>query len=338
MFLFSKPILLIDKMKSIDIVTNGSGIYEVTHDEANITYTNDPTMIQLFKESELRFAGPNPNNYILFNDELWRIIGLLNTPEGKRVKLVRNESIGNYVWDSTRNEINWGIGVNEWSQSKVKQLLNEGPYYHRTSGFCFIDRGNVTQACDFSEKGLSETSKNMIDLITWNTGSNGSVSNTSITTSQFYSFERSKNTGKICSSSSTGCNDTVLRTFTWQGKVGLMHPSDYGYATIGGENSDRNFCLSIPLYQWKEEKECYENNWIYTNQSQWLMNPATNSERATFAFYIYGEDGYVQGVHAGCGPDCSFNTVRPTIYLSKDLKIVRGSGSYDNPFIIVSNE
>ena len=35
--------------------------------------------------------GANPNNYVKFNNELWRIIGLVNTPEGQRVKIIRND-------------------------------------------------------------------------------------------------------------------------------------------------------------------------------------------------------------------------------------------------------
>ena len=80
--------------KPIKAITSGAGLYEVAHESVSGT-TND----EGFKETEFRYAGKDPNNYITFNDETWRIIGLVNvmTEENKveqRVKIVKNESIG----------------------------------------------------------------------------------------------------------------------------------------------------------------------------------------------------------------------------------------------------
>ena len=77
-------------------------------------------------------------------------------------------------------------------------LLNHGPYYNRTSGTCYNEYNNSTKDCDFSSTGLLKESKNMIDTITWNTGSSGTLSYKSINTNMSYSLERSNNTGKIC--------------------------------------------------------------------------------------------------------------------------------------------
>ena len=94
---YLEPLLeLADTIKKIPVVTSGNGLYEVSHSDANITYTSDSTAINNLKQTEYRFAGNNPNNYVNFNNEVWRVIGLVNTPEGQRIKLVRNESIGSY--------------------------------------------------------------------------------------------------------------------------------------------------------------------------------------------------------------------------------------------------
>jgi len=226
--------------KEIPVVSSGNGLYEVSHKDAEITYTEDTELQNKLKQTEYRYAEQNPDNYVKFNNELWRVIGLVNTPEGQRIKIVRNESIGEYSWDSSVSSINDGQGINEWSQSKMMLLLNHGPYYLRTSGICYNGVNNATIACDFSESGLMDESKNMIDAITWNLGSNDGViytySNTN--TIDFYHQERSKNTGKICSSGDY-CTDQVLRTVAWNGNVGLMYPSDYGYATSGGDTTNR---------------------------------------------------------------------------------------------------
>ena len=57
-------------------------------------------------DENIRYYGSNPNNYVLFNNELWRIIGVF----GDNVKLVRNESLGILSWDVTSGiNKNWGI-------------------------------------------------------------------------------------------------------------------------------------------------------------------------------------------------------------------------------------
>ena len=60
---------------------------------------------QLAATTDYRYIGANPNNYVKFNDELWRIIGVFDTDDGtgkveKRMKIIRNESIGDYAWDN----------------------------------------------------------------------------------------------------------------------------------------------------------------------------------------------------------------------------------------------
>ena len=64
-----------------------------------------PATEQLEAVTDYRYTGANPNNYVSFNNELWRIIGVFPTDDGtgnieNRVKIIRNESIGeDYMWD-----------------------------------------------------------------------------------------------------------------------------------------------------------------------------------------------------------------------------------------------
>ncbi len=137
---------------------------------------NEITLVKYLKnlESEelveddfgnLRYIGANPNNYVSFNNELWRIIGVMKdieNPDGTKedkVKIIRSESIGNYSWS---NESNYG--KNNWSKSALQKVLNEGAYYNRTSGNCPSGANGATTTCDFSNNGLTEEAKSMIDL------------------------------------------------------------------------------------------------------------------------------------------------------------------------------
>ena len=55
-------------------------------------------------DNNLRYVGVDPNNYVSFNNELWRIIGAFNNIDdgtGKketRLKIIRSEPIGKYSW------------------------------------------------------------------------------------------------------------------------------------------------------------------------------------------------------------------------------------------------
>ena len=59
------------------------------------------------------YKGANPNNYITFNNETWRIISI--EADGS-IKIMRNESIGSRAWDSSNS--------NDWESSDIKTYLN----------------------------------------------------------------------------------------------------------------------------------------------------------------------------------------------------------------------
>jgi len=315
--------------ESIPLVNSGNGLYGVSHEDANITFIDDTEVQNRLKQTEYRYAGPNPNNYVRFNNELWRMIGLVNTPQGLRVKMIRNEMIDSYSWDSSASSINNGKGINEWSGADLMELLNHGPYYLRTSGICYNGVNNATIACDFSESGLMDESKNMIDTITWNLGSNDGViytySNTN--TIDFYHQERSKNTGKICSSGDY-CTDQVLRTVAWNGNVGLMYPSDYGYATSGGSEVSRSACLNKELYRWNDNavSDCKLNSWIYDSSNfQWTLT--------SLAYFVYANAVLcVLGNGSLDDNDNNARAVRPSVYLRSNIKITSGDGTIESPY------
>ena len=78
---------------------------------------------ELYKDEhgDIRYYGAAPNNYVSFNNELWRIIGVI---DGK-IKIIRNESIGDMQWNSTLN--------NNWNNASLKSYLNKD-YYNSIDG------------------------------------------------------------------------------------------------------------------------------------------------------------------------------------------------------------
>ncbi len=282
---------------------------------------------------------------------LWRIIGVMKDVDDgtgnkkDRVKLIRAESIGLYSWDTSESSVNGGEGVNEWSQADLMKLLNPGYesesvggslYWNNKSGTCYNHEKNGTRSCNFTSTGIKDSMKDFIDSAVWNTGSKGRFgfpSSNDGLVEYFYEYERSNNTGKICTSDGSkydNCNDTVERTTTWTGKVGLMYPSDYGYATSGGSTTDRATCLNTNLSSWSSSSvsDCKNNDWLFNNSYQWTISPSTHSSRATDAFRVASDGGVYNSA--------AYNNwaVLPVVYLTSYVGVQSGDGSSGNPFIL----
>ena len=288
-----------------------------------------------------RYIGADPNNYVSIDGDIWRIIGTMKDVDDgtgnkeDRVKLIRASSIGSYSWDTSESSVNNGYGVNEWSQADLMKLLNPGYesesvggslYWNNQSGKCYYSNNNGTTSCNFTSTGIKDKLKTLISDVVWNTGA--STTSSQIAT-KFYTEERGTRNGKICSSG-TKCNDDLERTTTWTGKVGLMYPSDYGYATSGGSTTDRATCLNTKLYSWDSSNvsDCKNNDWLFSNSWQWTMSPFAYSSGASIAFNV-SSDGDVSNGNAYYN-----RAVLPVVYLTSNVGVQSGDGSLGNPFIL----
>ena len=264
-------------------------------------------------DNNLRYIGATPNNYVRFNNELWRIIGVFNNIDNgsstkeTRLKIIRDESIGRYSWDNKGD-----YGENDWSTSAIQQVLNSGVYWNRTSGECPYWSNGATTTCDFSTTGLTEEAKSMIDNAAWNLG--GSSTYNDVTTSMFYERER-------------GTTVYTGRPTKWIGQIGLMYPSDYGYATSGG-STGRDTCLATELYNWSSSSysDCKNNDWLYKRgTTQWTLTPYS-----AYSNYVFRVGS---GVSDNFASDAAI-AVSPALYLSSNVKISGGDGSENSPFVL----
>jgi len=272
-------------------------------------------------DQNIRYYGSNPNNYVKFNNELWRIIGVF----GNNVKLVRSEKLGDLSWDSSESSINGGGGVNEWSQADLKNYLNT-MYYGGTTVTCYSSYDNQTTTCPTNI--LDNNAKTLIDYHTWNTGApnyNELYNSTteSFDTVEFYKAERGTVNGKICTSGDY-CNDTVNRTITWTGYIGLPYITDWVYAS---SESDCNTKIdqSSPY-------KCKNNNWMHYgstgNDVTWYLSPKASASHASVVWFVNG-DGFAGGSDAS-GALAFF----PAIYLKSNILIESGTGTSSNPYIL----
>ena len=222
---------------------NNSGLYTITH-EADTTLqigTNESV-------TEYRYRGASPKNYVTFNNEVWRIIGVFPTDDGtgkieNRIKIIRNESIAPQKWNTTR--VASTSSYNNWTGATLQIYLN-GDYYN----------------------SLIDTSQSMISSLKYYLGGHASYL---IDTSQMYKNERKISGGTYY----YGTNPN-----NWIGKIGLMYLSDYGYAT------DLNLCTQTLLDYYNTN--CKNNNWLFNSTYQWTISPWSSSASLVFNVFSDG--------------------------------------------------
>ena len=254
-------------------------------------------------DNNIRYIGANPDNYVYFNCsdysnqsdstcEKWRIIGVfknMTKADGSKADLVK------IIRDDDLGYIGWNSNeVNVWSTASLQKTLN-GSYYNGTY---------ATGALK------NDTTRNAIESVVWNIGGLSADENV---VDVLYSEER---------------GTTVYSGYaTWTGKIALMYPSDYGYATAGGTKTDRMSCLSKSLgYDgWREASDCYNNDYLYkSGYIQWTLASCSLYNYV----YLIEDNGYLS----------SYNTlqvpykVHPTLYLKSDISISKGEGSNESPY------
>lgn len=196
--------------------------------------------------------------------------------------------------------------------------VNNSLYYNTKSGNCYNDGHLKYTSCDFSNSGLKNVeTKNNIENVIWNIGGNYvSSGNASLTPNISYSQERSNG---VYSGHKT----------SWIGQIGLIYPSDYGYATSGGQTMNRNACLNSTMFNWSTSDyvDCKNNNYLYKeNETQWTLTADANSNNHLINIYTSGNVNRYDSLSYW------FPSIYPTLYLKSNISITSGDGSSTSPY------
>ena len=370
--------------------------------------SSSPWILTEDHTGEWRYAGRNPDNYIQFNGELWRIIGLMpnmtyctgtynttaecnTTATGSLVKIIRNASLGGFYYDSKQTGVGSSTtlnGSNDWSDSQLMLMLN-GTHYLKTAydinnaklhnnyvvsnddqktvydngmnhgihwsilnyfdddGTTNVYKPSVATTNSYSSalgtvsSKIASTSINQIATARWYLyGTSSYTTAAEGTASVLYNKERNINsTGTLFNSTSAPEN----RPAYWYGKIGLIYPSDFGYATNGNGTDSGNYsrsgCLEYQMSAWNGDYKtyCTGNDWIWYNNitstagstgiAHWMISPDTSS---AFKEFVGLSDGslYTNTVTGNNYP------VVPVLYLNNKLFLAGGTGKWNDPYTI----
>ncbi len=279
------------------------------------TYTNtDGETV----DTGYRYEGNDPNNYVYFNGEIWRIIGVFETytvdedgnvsssPE-MLTKLIDPDGIGGYSWDTGSNE--WGGYNTIYDSANLYKILNN--YYYNstdgtTSGYCYLYSSTIVGDCNFTESGISDGYRDLIENVVWYTGGIQSASYASV----FYEAERG---------TTTYLNS---RSTTATGYIGLLYVSDYGYSVL---ESSCARTTSVGSYS---SSLCAGSSWMMFGETLWTMVPDSSGAGKIWIVNYVGNTGY------SSDNNVFGYFVHPTLYLNSDAKIIGGDGSYESPYVL----
>ncbi len=337
--------------------------------------TDDP-------DNNIRYIGKDPGNYVYFNCsdysnqtadtcEKWRIIGVFNNitkEDGTKenlVKIIRNESIGSFLFDGKSDGHGTGTniyGSNDWTDSHLMMMLNPNDYLK--SGYTI--ENNIVK--DSNNKPIYQNMgsyyNGSIGCIPKERPTGGSSSGSSGSKPSGSTNENSTTNSYNCTSidfTSTGLkNDTTRNAIesvmwnigaittsltanetysaergtsvasghstTWTGKIALMYPSDYVYTNIGGTTYNRDSCLGLMATEWNND-ECSNNNYLNGSSTKlWIL-----SQPLSGSSYYFINNGRLS-ISIPNNYD-----VKPTLYLKSNISITSGDGSSASPYQLSLN-
>ncbi len=271
-------------------------------------------------------------NYVTFNNEMWRIVGIFNEENAsgvveERIKLVKDEPISletEVETTITKNGVTYNTFASTtgtkykyfyWNYPDANYTGNKNDWTKAGSQYYL----NETYYNNLSNNNLIEEMKYYLGNVT--TDSSGFLSETN---AEVYTQERGS---VVCDSSVTefsqnsSCNIWYGNQATWNGKIALLYPSDFGYASdVANWSND---------YQTGYSNGLSLTNWMFNNEmfGTWFLSPSSlDPDHASVVLY----GGNLGGFGASNGA-----ALRPVLSLNSQTMIISGTGSYEDPYQLI---
>ena len=279
------------------------------------TYTNAN---QEAGDNSYRYAGADPNNYVCFGsveetcpaENLYRIIGVFDDDKDSnyQIKLIKADYTTSAMLGTDGRDYDgtYSSPTSNYKGSMDTSTIATYRWNYDTSVSTYGSNNWTTS--EFNTINLNTNYWNYLGAIwqnlivetTWHLGGMTSYNNTA---KAFYDGERN-NTGY-------GSNPT-----TYSDEIGLMYPSDYGYAA-----SPEAWITDLYDY---ESSAITSNNWMYMGLYEWTITPFSSYSINVFHVRNYG---YLYSNNADRG-----YAARPVFYLKSNVEFNGGTGTSSDPY------
>ena len=281
--------------QKVELVESGDGLYEDSYEAGRLIY-----------------RGQNPNNYITFNNETWRIIA--KEADGT-YKIIRNDVLANRAYDeanhrSTENNSyctnpRYGCGV----YAAVSGTFSS-PSGSQSGTVTEDSNIKIYLNDDYYVNNINATAKGQMTSHSFNIGA---VENLNQSGTEADSIEK---------------NIAGEKMYQWTGNVGLANVSDILRA------STNPLCTSATTSS--NNLTACNSNYLFEIPDMtgyWTIN-AYSRESGGYSIQVWrgrvdGSDAYVNNYSTYYG-----SVPRPVVFL-KSSTTLSGSGTLEDPFTIV---
>lgn len=293
-----------DKLKE-NIVTTGDGLY------------TDPV-----EANRYVYRGSNPNNFIEFNDELWRIISV--EPDGN-LKIIRNESLGNIQYDPH----------SRWTS-------NSADYCYYTSDIATYHGcniwGSASTMLDSTGNHINAMPRKYGDSTKYNLPSLEAYINTYLNDTYYASIGSDNKlinnhlfkAGIVTRASSQSLQQDIQQEqeYLWRGKIGLINITDYI------RSSTNNECANVYTAYANEDaySPCVDGNYLYNLHGGTKRGRTmTVSPGGRYTWGMWGSGGIY---NFNATNSTALVVTFPVAFLTHNLRIASGAGTSSDPYKI----
>ena len=288
--------------QEVEIVESGDGLYEDSYETGRYIY-----------------RGSNPNNYITFNGETWRIIA--KETDGT-YKIIRNETLEDRAFDEANHRSTENNTYCAYPSEGCGVYAAVDGEFSSPSG---SHKGTVTEDSsikiylneDYYTNNINETSKGQMIAHSFNIGA---VEYLDESGAEADSIEK---------------NIAEEKRYTWNGNVGLANATDILKASTNPlctsattSNSDSDACNSNYLL----------DRGATSSLSYWTINAYSYESSGNSNYAWYANAGIIVfSSYAGLYRGTAFNSgnaPRPVVFLKAETTL-SGEGTVNNPYIIV---
>ena len=287
-------------------------------DGENDLYYHDADLANGAGDNSYRYSGVNPNNYVCFGstespcqtENLYRIIGAFDDDNDTnyQIKLIKADYTTSAMLGTDGRDYN---GTYSYDTSYYKGSMDTSTIaLYRWNYVSFRGSNNWTTS-EFNTINLNTnywnylgtTWQSLIAEVTWYLGG---MEDNVYTAKEFYDGERS-NVG-------AGSNPT-----TYTDEIGLMYPSDYGYAA-----SPDAWATNLGSYS---NSTITSNNWIYMGLNEWTITPYLV---LIYNVFYVTDSGLLNLTDTTAGL-----ATRPVFYLNSNVEFSGGTGTSSDPYTLV---
>ena len=171
---------------------------------------------------------------------------------------------------------------------------------------------------DMPTSQLNSNAQEMIQEIKWEIG----ASSYEGSSKEAYHDERNGVVSKQCDTEHYSCCDSIVRTTSWIGKVGLVYVSDIAYS-LNSNLTDKADCINRNWYD--DEDKCWSKSWILSGNGMHTLTPVKETASQIYGEHSFGGDLFANGAEEA-------DWIYPVVHLKNNVVIDSGEGTSANPY------